>query len=516
MPFGTILDPVFASPASMQITGYTRCGDSAIWTGHYLAAEAFRYQATGSADALNNVKAAIDGIRSLVDVTGTNLLARCLVPVNSPYATPLTQEESRHGVYTANLQGTPYYWIGNTSRDQYSGVFFGLGVAHSMANEASVRAAISQLGTRMLEFLLNHNWSVVMPNGGISTVFWIRPDQQLALLQVGRLINAGRFGSTYETARFFNASSVANPIALEVLDDHNSYFKFNLDTINLYNLIRLENSSYYEWWYRNAYNTLRRTTDGHGNAHFNMIDRGLNGANAARDGETRALLDAWLTRPPRDDSIDLRGRYASCGSPDRACAPIAVAERVRGDFLWQRSPFLLYGGDQGLIEGAGIDYILPYWMARHYGTISGGNQPPAAVSVTPSSGSGQSQAFNFLISDPDGFQDVPFTLIVANPVLSAASSCYMYFDRTANAVYLANDPATLWTGPVALGSPGNLQNSQCSVNTGASSSAGAANDLRLSLSLGFKTSGVKNLFIYAQDRTGANTGWQQKGVWTVP
>src|SRR5689334_18585466 len=48
MPFGTILDPIFASPESDQIVGYTHCGDSAIWTGHYLAAEAFRYAVTGS------------------------------------------------------------------------------------------------------------------------------------------------------------------------------------------------------------------------------------------------------------------------------------------------------------------------------------------------------------------------------------------------------------------------------------------------------------------------------------
>ena len=39
MPYGTILDPVYASsdpasPAYSQIVGYSRAGDSAIWTGH--------------------------------------------------------------------------------------------------------------------------------------------------------------------------------------------------------------------------------------------------------------------------------------------------------------------------------------------------------------------------------------------------------------------------------------------------------------------------------------------------
>src|SRR5262249_22924363 len=55
MPFGTILDPIFAAPDSDEIVGYTHCGDSAIWTGHYLAAEAYRYNVTRSPEALDNV-----------------------------------------------------------------------------------------------------------------------------------------------------------------------------------------------------------------------------------------------------------------------------------------------------------------------------------------------------------------------------------------------------------------------------------------------------------------------------
>src|SRR5689334_12237174 len=63
MPFGTVLDPVYASPTSNQIVGYSRCGDSALWTGAYLAAEAFRFKVTQSADALNNVKSALAGLK---------------------------------------------------------------------------------------------------------------------------------------------------------------------------------------------------------------------------------------------------------------------------------------------------------------------------------------------------------------------------------------------------------------------------------------------------------------------
>src|SRR2546423_1113100 len=72
LPYGAVLDPVL-SPDFTQVLSYTRCGDSAIWTGHYLAAEAYRYKVTGSAAALQNINNTIQAIRNLLDVTGTDV-----------------------------------------------------------------------------------------------------------------------------------------------------------------------------------------------------------------------------------------------------------------------------------------------------------------------------------------------------------------------------------------------------------------------------------------------------------
>lgn len=370
LPYGTILDPVYASPDSDQIVGYTRAADSAIWTGHYLAAEAFRYHVTGSAEALDNVRRAVASLRALVDITGTDLLARCLIPVDSPYAPAIIAEESGHGIRQNVLNGRQYYWIGGTSRDQYMGVKFGLGVAYEMVEDAGIRSEITSLFTRMLNFLLAHNWFVVMPDGSISTTFVTNPDQRLSFLVVGRRINSSQFGSKYETERLLDLATVGAAISYDLLDDHNSYFKFNLDTISLYDLLRLEGSFVFKSVYQQVYDVLRRTTDDHGNAHFNMIDRALKGADSRRDTETQALLQQWLQRPRRDSYRDWRGdpRYPACGD-DRACSPLGVVDRINTDFLWQRSPFLLFGGGGGTIETAGIDYILPYWMARYYGVV---------------------------------------------------------------------------------------------------------------------------------------------------
>ena len=369
LPYGGILDPVFAAPDSNQIVGYSRCGDSAIWTGHYLAAESFRYKVTRSPDALANVLNAERGLRAMMDVTGTDVLARCLVPVDSPWAAGITQEEAPNGIYVGKLNQAGYYWIGNTSRDQYSGAMFGLGVAYDMVDDPLVRTEVAALITRLVDFLRHNNWAIVMPDGKISTIFLGRADQQLCFLQIARHVNSSRFSTAYTTSEFLGSFETLAPISIETLDPTGSYHKFNLDTINLYSLIRLEGASFFRSIYMQTYDILRRTTDDHFNAHFNMIDRALKGPDAGRDAATRLFLDLWLLRPRRDVFVDLRGVYPSCGADDVACAPIPIEQRVTTDFIWQRSPFQLVGGGTGLIEGAGIDYILPYWMARYYGVL---------------------------------------------------------------------------------------------------------------------------------------------------
>ena len=232
-----------------------------------------------------------------------------------------------------------------------------------------MRDDAAALVTRLLDFLLQNEWNVFMPGGEVSTTFLIRPEQQLSLLQVGRHVNPARYDSRYAKLSAALAVTTLVAVGVDAADDRSSYFKFNIDHIILYNLLRLQGGGFTKFWYNLAWDLVHKAVAGHGNAHFNMIDRALHGPDARRDAETRALLEAWLRRPRTDAYVDWRGAVPACGDPNEACAPLPVEQRVPTDFLWQRSPFQLSGGALGNIEGAGIDYILPYWMARAYGVL---------------------------------------------------------------------------------------------------------------------------------------------------
>jgi uncharacterized protein (TIGR03437 family) len=367
MPFGTLLDPIYASPDSDQIVGYTRCGDSALWTGAYLAAESFRYNVTRSPEALDNVRSAFAALKGLSDITGDNQLARCIVLANSPFAAGIAREESANQI----IYNQPWFWVGNTSRDQIVGAFFGLGVAYDLVDDATLKQGISDLVTRLIGYISRHQWS---PNDDITTTFRVRPEGLQMLLEVARHVNP-----SIDVSGPILSLPIDTGVTVDV-QSTSSYFKFDLDYMSLYHLVRFQNNGDN----RGAYQTLRSYTAGHQNAFFNMIDRGLRGADPARDAETRSLLDQLLARPRRDVYSDLSTRVAVCGS--EACRPIPVQLRTPATFLWEVSPFQLKGGGSGVIESSGVDYLLPYWMARYYGVADSGNVVSAAsasVGIAP-------------------------------------------------------------------------------------------------------------------------------------
>ena len=393
LPFGTILDPIYASATSDQIVGYTRCGDSALWTGAYLAAEAFRFNVTRSADALGNVKAALAGLASLVDVTGDNRLARCIVMANSPYAAGIASEEAPNTVH----QAPPWIWVDNTSRDEVVGAFFGMGAAYDLVDDAAVQSEISSLVTLMLGFVAQHQWS---PNDDISNTFLLRPEELQMMLEVQHHV---------DPSHAISGPLLMLPIDVSVTVDVqsiSSYFKFNLDYMTFYNLIRVQDNG----GNRGAYQIVRNYTASHQNAFFDIVDRSINGPNAGRDTEMVFLLNQWLERPRRDPYVDNSKDVTVCGS--EACEPVPVPLRPPTDFLWQRDPFQLAGGGTGFIEGAGVDYILPYWMGRYYGVISSAVQSAAAPSAAVAPGSlaslfGANLAFGSAHAD---VQPLPLTL----------------------------------------------------------------------------------------------------------
>jgi hypothetical protein len=149
--------------------------------------------------------------------------------------------------------------------------------------------------------------------------------------------------------------------------------------------------------------------------------------------------------------------------------------------------------------------------------VNGG--APSAVSVSPSSGSGLSQAFSFQFSDPQGYNDLSLMWFGFSSSVFAANGCKVQYTPHAKTLYLQDDTGTSLLGPVTPGVAGTVSNSQCTVNAGTSSVSASGNTLTVKLAITFKSAfaGLQTAYMYAIDLSGLQTsGWQSRGGWTVP
>ena len=156
------------------------------------------------------------------------------------------------------------------------------------------------------------------------------------------------------------------------------------------------------------------------------------------------------------------------------------------------------------------------WQDRGDWTVPA--ETVAAVSATPNAGSGAAQTFALQYSDTVGATALTQGWVWFNATFAAnaANSCILYYDRPTNMLSLLNDAGTTWSSAV-IGTATTLQNSQCAVSVGASGKSDSGDTLTLTLAMTFKApfSGVKNIFMYATNGA-QNSGWQDRGDWTVP
>jgi hypothetical protein len=153
------------------------------------------------------------------------------------------------------------------------------------------------------------------------------------------------------------------------------------------------------------------------------------------------------------------------------------------------------------------------WVQKGTWTPAAG--PPTIVSLSPSSGSGTTQAFTGVYSDPAGTADLVTVRILFNAAISAVNGCYVYYYPASNLMYLENNGGTGLTAGIAPGSTSTVSNSQCTLAGTGSSYTPSGNDATLVVALTFSGTftGSKNVYLMAVGET-LNSGWVLKGTWT--
>ena len=517
--YGQVYEQRYNSPA--RITGdiATTEGedDSALYTGNYLGAEAFRYALAKRKIAegvdvpfwvgqRNEALARVDEMTKQFHIL-TNISAYWKTKLNPQLHgdKPLANGaiDFGGGVFPAqegllfractpdtaaafvNQQGRgnrvfgPFHWPGApvdpyvkdagdyycrdaTSRDAYAGTTFGLLTAFDLVSgdRPKMRRMIRDDILAISNYTLQYAWStprmhgrVVLPEivpsdvlpqvgGGNdldnfwSPLFMYTPVQQLNMAGIARHV-ASAAGSQADKLKWnavwaaeiaTQGPNLAEDMLLNTAQPHDSYYKFHLDYLALFNLIRTEpNALVNELFLRRALGVMDATTGDDGNALYDAFVYAVSG-DPGRLADGVSHTNEWLDYRARLDSVDNEAARndtfnsprcapshprhiecmpkdstevlvggvplitipgtehngAACGagaknSECRARIPLDVVDRKGQDFLWQKDPTLLDEDQVPEWEAPGYDFLLPYWMIRYYSETAPLSRKPLPV-----------------------------------------------------------------------------------------------------------------------------------------
>ncbi|PWU12665.1 MAG: hypothetical protein C5B51_00355 [Terriglobia bacterium] len=143
--------------------------------------------------------------------------------------------------------------------------------------------------------------------------------------------------------------------------------------------------------------------------------------------------------------------------------------------------------------------------------------PPYATSALPQSGTGASATFNIVVGDPNGAGAIYTVAFLLNSGIAGANACWVVYYRDTNTLTLANDAATGFSAPVAVGSAATFSNSQCTLDVAHATAAPSGDVLVINLPLSFTAGffGARNQYIYVTDVVNQNSSWWTMGTWNV-
>ena len=168
---------------------------------------------------------------------------------------------------------------------------------------------------------------------------------------------------------------------------------------------------------------------------------------------------------------------------------------------------------QGAIQSSNVGGSTG-WVAR-LGVTAPPPQLPAAISVSPASGSGNAVTFTAQYSHPAGATSLVSVALLINTTASLNFACYIAYSPATNLFALANNDAS--TGGISV-TPGggSAANDQCTLNGAGSSASIAGTNLTVTISLIFQPgfAGNKTVYIYAADAS-TITGFLARGIWSA-
>jgi hypothetical protein len=394
---GGVCEQMYTDNTLTELQRLRGSGDSTIWTGMYLASQALRYMSTGDAEARDEVLRIARYLHYAKEITDTpGYVARFAALDVAPWNNEYAKGDKVQGL--GDWAG--YFWVDNTSRDQYTGWWLGLSLAYEAVDDAQMRQTIKDDFKDVIDNLVANNWNIIDQYGiadgnGAAKVL---PTMQLSWTLQAASVGADPaywdlFDELYERYKYYlwfdNFSA---------LNAYGQYFGFNLshntwlqlirlvpDRQRLAHLFNIWEIDVHDWvahthnaWYDSVWmaGCIRLGTCDQDEMDIVQADI-ENTLNIFTDAPNQAVTIVPPTIPLDQFSVwwdALAAQYPFLDAifriEPRTAEPHDFADRCWSDMIWQRTPYSIscnYEPDNRV--GPGVDYLIAYWTSFYYGLV---------------------------------------------------------------------------------------------------------------------------------------------------
>jgi hypothetical protein len=357
-----------------------------LWTAMYVAAECFRYQVTGHADARENARRGMQAILRLEEITGiSGFPARSFIKVGE-------DEQPQDGEWH-DTPDRAWRWKGDTSSDEIVGHYLVYPLYYDLVAEEAEKPRLRGAIERITNHILDNGYQLIDVDGRPTRWGWWGPDriwadpdetglralEMLAHLRVALHMTTdqqrrARFQAAYEQLiNMHNYHLLARNQKIMVPGSIN-HSDDELAFLSYYPLLRYETDASLLAVYKQSLERSWQIERRERNALWNVIYAAGTGAKEFDKAETlRTLQEIPLDQIKWDVRNSHRLDVPLDPLPDRFGRRQALLVLPYDElpmWKWNGNPYNLDGGNAGRSEDDGAYFLLPYWMGRYHGLLT--------------------------------------------------------------------------------------------------------------------------------------------------